>query len=480
MLGSLRKFSGSIYAKILLGIIIIPFIFWGMGSSIRGGSKNIVVVIDDEKYSIQQFGEFIKKNARKKVESNQIDNYLKAFIGEKLIEKEVEHYRIKLSDNALSKLIKNQKNFKRDNKFSRTEYEKFLLKNNITAVNFESILLKEEKKKQLLDFIGGGISPSNFLVNLAYDRINQKRAIELINLNDVFKKQLNFSEDQIRIYFENNKNKYSEIYKSFKLLELNPKNFVDNNESNDLFFKKVDEIDDLIMSGERLDFIVQKFDLSIPKIFTINELGNDINSKINENIPKHLIRKIFDMDDAQPTAIVEDKNKYLIVELFKTENIQKNIDDNFIRRKILSDLGKKTKRRLTAEIINKINKNNFKKYNFDKLSRDKNINIKKIYLKNINDNEILKKEIVNQIYAFPEKKIIIVNEIGLSENYLIYIDKIKNVTIDEQSEEYQKYLTLSKGKIISDLYNTYDSYLEKRYKIDINYQTLDTIRNYFN
>ena len=46
MLGSLRKFSSSIYAKILLGIIVIPFVFWGMGGSIVGGSKNIVVKIE--------------------------------------------------------------------------------------------------------------------------------------------------------------------------------------------------------------------------------------------------------------------------------------------------------------------------------------------------------------------------------------------------------------------------------------------------
>ena len=31
-----------------------------------------------------------------------------------------------------------------------------------------------------------------------------------------------------------------------------------------------------------------------------------------------------------------------------------------------------------------------------------------------------------------------------------------------------------------DLYNTYDNYLSKRYKIDINYQAVDTIKNYFN
>ena len=62
MLGPIRKFSTSIYAKILLGIVIIPFVFWGMGSSFRGGDKNIIVVIEKEKYSTQAFVDFIKKS----------------------------------------------------------------------------------------------------------------------------------------------------------------------------------------------------------------------------------------------------------------------------------------------------------------------------------------------------------------------------------------------------------------------------------
>jgi len=480
MLGSFRKFSGSIYAKILLGIIIIPFIFWGMGSSITGGSKNVVVVIDKEKYSIQHFSNFIKKTALKKVEANDVEGFLFAFISEKLIEKEIEHFGIKLSDNSLSKLIRHQEQFKRENKFSRTEYEKFLIKNNVTAINFESILSKEEKKKQLLDFVGGGASPSKFLVNISYDKINQKRVIELINLNDVFKIQLNFSEDQIKTYFENNKNKYNKIYKSVKLLELSPKKLVDNNEFNDLFFKKIDEIDDLIFGGEKLNYIIQKFNLEKPNSFTINELGKDINSKMNKKITKDLIEEIFNIKEIEPTVLIEDKNKYFIVELVKTESIQKGIGDDFIKKEILLDLGKKTKRRLITEIIDKINKNNFNKYDFDKLSKDKNVNIKKISLNNQNDDKILKKEIVNQIYTFPEKKVIIVNDIDLSENFLIYIDKIKNVTIDENSEEYQKYFNLSKNQIVSELYNTYENYIQKKYKIDINYQALDAIKNSYN
>ena len=37
-----------------------------------------------------------------------------------------------------------------------------------------------------------------------------------------------------------------------------------------------------------------------------------------------------------------------------------------------------------------------------------------------------------------------------------------------------------KIKITNELYNTYDNYIKKRYKIDINYQALDLVKNSFN
>ena len=480
MIGSFRKFSGSIYAKILLGIIIIPFVFWGMGSSITGGSRNVVVVIAKEKYSVANFNSFIRNTATKKVEAKDIDQLLFAFINEKLIEKEIEHFGIKLSDNSLAKLIKHQEQFKRNNKFSRTEYEKFLIKNNINTITFESILSEEEKRKQLLDFIGGGTLPSKFLVNISYDKINQDRDIELINLDEAFKKKLNFSEIQIKTYFENNKDKYTKIYKSIKLLELSPKKLVDNNEFNDLFFKKIDEIDDLIFGGEKLNYIIQKFNLEEPDSLIINQSGEEINSKMNKNITNQLIEKIFNIEEVEPTILIEDKNKYFIIELIETQNIEKGYDDSLIKKDILLALSQKTKRKLISEIIDKINKNNFKKYDFDQLSKNENVNIKKINLINQNDDKILKAEIVKQIYGFPEKKVIIVNDIGMSENYLIYIDKIKNVTIDEKSEEYETYFNLSRNETVNELYNTYENYIQKKYKVDINYQTVDTIKNSLN
>ncbi len=121
MLSSIRKFSTSIYAKILLGIIVIPFVFWGMGTSFRGGNKNVVVVIDKEKFSTKEFAAFVNsyQNSNEKINSEKIDQLLSVFIGNKLIEKEYKNFGINLSDVSLSKLIKIQKDFKNENKFSR-------------------------------------------------------------------------------------------------------------------------------------------------------------------------------------------------------------------------------------------------------------------------------------------------------------------------------------------------------------------------
>ena len=81
------------------------------------------------------------------------------------LEKEIENFGIKLSDDSLSKLIKHQKGFKRENEFSRIEYEKFLLKNNMTAAEFEFIFSKQLKLSiSFIDVINGTNVYSNLSV----------------------------------------------------------------------------------------------------------------------------------------------------------------------------------------------------------------------------------------------------------------------------------------------------------------------------
>ena len=482
MLSSIRKFSTSWYAKILLGIIVIPFIFWGMGGVFTGGNKNVIVVIDKDKFSTQEFANFVRSQqiANEKINSERIDQFLSTFIGNKLIEKEYNNFGVKLSDNSLSKLIKIQKEFKKENKFSRTKYEKFLIFNNLNAVSFEANLANQEKKKQLLNFIGGGIIPSKFIVNDIYNKINQKRKIEIINLSDIFIKEIVFPENEIEVYYENNKEKYSEIYKSLKVLEINPKKLIGTDEFNDIFFKKIDDIHDLIIQGAKLDTIINEYNLGEAIIFKINKFGQDSNYKTINDLPEDLVKNAFLISDEEPTALIEIVDKFFIIEIFKTENIRKDLTNENVRKDIKKELKILKIRKFMSEIISKINQNNFKKLDFDNLSKEKNVVIQKITLENLSDNKILKEQVVNQIYAFPEKKIIVANDIELSENFLIYIEKIISASINENSDEYQKYLKLSKISITNGLFNTYDNYIKKKYEIDINYKALKTVKNYFN
>ena len=103
-------------AKILLAVVILPFVMWGMGDVFRQGDKNIVATINNEKIPVEEFinhlnglnldlGEMSKKNP------NFIDEALNSFISKKIIFLESSFFKINISKNSLAKIIKNEKNF---------------------------------------------------------------------------------------------------------------------------------------------------------------------------------------------------------------------------------------------------------------------------------------------------------------------------------------------------------------------------------
>ena len=480
MLGSLRKFSNSILAKLLLGIITIPFVFWGMGSVFTSGNTNVVVTIEEEKYLIEDFTNFINKftESGKIIKSENIDNLLTLFITEKLVDKEVDYFNINLSDESLSKLVKHQKDFKRDNKFSRTEYEKFLIENGLSAVSFENNLAKHEKKKQLLNFISGGLLIPHFLVNSEYDKKNQKRKLEIINLNKLFKTEINVNEDEIKKYYQDNENGFEETFKSIKIVELTPNILVGSDEFNELFFSKIDEIDNLIAANEKIHIIVDEYNLGESKEFTFNKSLKNKDSKIIKSLPSNIIEVIFDINYTDKISLIEDKDKYFLVETINTEKIVKSLLN--VKNDIIDILKFKKKEDIINKYVKEINNNNFSKQDFLDLSNKKNLILKKETIFNSKDYKIFKKEIVDQIYAYKEKEIIIPYDPNLKDNFIIYIDKIEHVYIDKNNEEYKNYVNSTEIKLTNNLYITYDKYIKEKYKIEINYRTLDTVKNYFN
>ena len=52
MLNKIRKFSKTIFAKILLVVMVIPFIFWGMGGVFNSGNTNSIAKVNNNNISL--------------------------------------------------------------------------------------------------------------------------------------------------------------------------------------------------------------------------------------------------------------------------------------------------------------------------------------------------------------------------------------------------------------------------------------------
>ena len=59
MISSLRNFAKTKIAGVFVFIIIIPFVFWGMGSMFSGGNTNNIAEINNTKVSTQDFMNFL-------------------------------------------------------------------------------------------------------------------------------------------------------------------------------------------------------------------------------------------------------------------------------------------------------------------------------------------------------------------------------------------------------------------------------------
>ena len=130
MIGSLRNFAKSKFAGLLVFIMIIPFVFWGMGGMFSSGNTNNIAKINKTNISTQEFIEYLNGSGipqeyiRENLEENIIQELLSALISSSLLKLEIKDLDIIISEKTLFNQIKKNKNFLDDSGvFQRTKYE---------------------------------------------------------------------------------------------------------------------------------------------------------------------------------------------------------------------------------------------------------------------------------------------------------------------------------------------------------------------
>ena len=471
MISSFRNFAKTKFAGLLVFIMIIPFVFWGMGSMFSSGNTNNVAQINDINVSTQDFIDHINRSnipqqtIKNNLDKNIIEELLSTLISTTLLDLEIKDFDILISEETLSKKIRSNKNFHDENgNFERLKYEKFLLENNQSAPAFELRLRGRELQKNLFDYIGAGTTAPRFLTDKLLKEENSKLELDFINLNGFYKKKENFTNLEINKFIGENKDQLKVEYIDFEYGVINPKNLIGVDDYNQAFFDQIDEIEIKISNNLDLKEILKNYEIE-----TINVSNFKLSSNSND-----IEKKIFELKNIE-FDIIEYEDNYIIYKINKTEERTPDINDQELKNEILELVFQKNKFDYNSKLISKINEKKFSDADFQQMGNDK---IQSLLLNSIEDNKKFEINSVELLYSMPINSFTLISD-EKSNIYLAKIKKLSVKSIDTNDKKLKEYSLKQNTNNKNSILKTYDLLLNSKYNVKMNQKTIERVKNFF-
>lgn len=222
MMEKIRTAANSLVVKIIFAIIILCFIFTGVGFlGFGGSSRNVndeqlyIAKVDGEGIGRAQFEAQVKqqlnnikggdasfiKMVRRNVLAQQIDNYLAYQFSQKI--------HAAISNERVKDFIKQQKVFFVNGKFDNQNYLNVLAENGFTPDSYAEILKTSLQQEQVIDALvkTSFVLPSDSEINLLQ---NQTRKIYAAKVDSSIEdmKDVNITEEDERKYYDEHQNEF--------------------------------------------------------------------------------------------------------------------------------------------------------------------------------------------------------------------------------------------------------------------------------
>ncbi len=471
MISSFRNFAKTKFAGLLVFIMIIPFVFWGMGSMFSSGNTNNIAKINKTNISTQDFIDHINRSnipdqtIKANLEKNIIEELLSTLISTTLLDLEVKNFNILISKEALSKKIKSNKNFVNESGiFDRMKYEKFLLENNQSAPAFELKLRGRELQKNLFDYIGAGTITPKFLAKKLYEEENRKIEVEYINLKNFYKKKEEFTDTEIRNFLDENEDQLKVEYVDFDYAIINPKNLIGIDEFNQAFFDKIDDIEVKISNNEDIKSILQDSKIKVVGVKNFKDSSEK----------KDIEKKIFELRNIK-FDIIENKNDYILYKINKIEKRTPDLNDVSLKNEILELINQKNKFDYNSELFERIRTDKFDDNDFKQMGDDKT---KKLFVNSIKDNKKFDINSIELLYSLPIDSFTLVND-DKNDIYLVKITDIINYSIANDDEKFKEYTNKENTNARRNILKSYDLLLNEKYNVVLNQKTIERVKNFF-
>lgn len=222
MLNFLRKGATSLYVKLFLLVIVIVFIFWGIGN-FTSERKNLVAKVNgipitlkefQEYYNFQvsklkqTFGELSAEDIAKLKLKNQI---LEELIRIKLLESQAEKFGIEITPVEITYAISQITSFQENGKFSPTKYQSILRELRISPEFFEKLIKTDLLYQRLKLLLTAPILVSEDEIKeyLKYS----KQTLEILEIDLPLKtyiQKIKYTEEDLKNYYLSHRDIYKD------------------------------------------------------------------------------------------------------------------------------------------------------------------------------------------------------------------------------------------------------------------------------
>ncbi len=226
MMDRLREGVNSIAVKIILGLIILSFVFAGVGSYIVGGAGNTAAKVGNVEIGRGEF-EQAYQNERNRMQAQLGDyfstlladpSYVESFrrsvldrmVNDLLLEQHAESLGLRVSDAQIRTLILDMPQFQVDGKFNQEIYQTSLRRAGFSAESFAEYLRRDLVRNQLLSAIQGSDFSLPAEVEAQSKLLTQTRDIKKVTLSLAdFAAKAELSEEEINDYYKQNPERYT-------------------------------------------------------------------------------------------------------------------------------------------------------------------------------------------------------------------------------------------------------------------------------
>lgn len=205
--------------QVILGLAVLPFMFWGVESYRNDGSEGYVAVVEGEEISRREYEQALRDHHERmramlgaNFDSAMLDtsevrsSVLERLIQQRLLYQEAVKNGFVVLDSQLIETIQDVQAFQKNNKFSKQQYEELLRNQGLTPVIFESRVRNELLLQQLLDgYSENAITPRTTTERVQYLSEVRREISQSKITPDQFLSQAIPEEADISAYYEQHK-----------------------------------------------------------------------------------------------------------------------------------------------------------------------------------------------------------------------------------------------------------------------------------